>query len=143
MGQTVSTTVTRSSPLERRAVTMEQRAGPIVVVEDDSVILGLMRDALVDEGFSVLCAERPGDAVHMLREVKPALFLVDIMLPDISGMQLAKELRNSSFPTTPMVAMSASPFIVDTVRKSGLFQEVLAKPFDFEELLTTICRYVP
>ena len=143
MGQTVSTTVTRSSPLERRAVTMEQRAGPIVVVEDDSVILGLMHDALVDEGFSVLCAERPADVVHMLREVKPALFLVDIMLPDISGMQLAKELRNSGFPATPMVAMSASPFIVDTVRKSGLFQEVLAKPFDFEELLTTICRFVP
>jgi CheY-like chemotaxis protein len=78
----------------------------------------------------------------MLQGIEPALFLVDIMLPDVSGVQLASDLRRSGFPATPMVAMSASPFIVDTARQSSVFQEVLAKPFDFEELLTAIHRYI-
>ena len=142
MGQTVSPTVTRLDPAVSGTAPDEQQVGPIVVVEDDGVILGLMRDALVDEGFSVICVERPAHAVHMLQGVEPALFLVDIMLPDISGMQLAIELRNSGFLDTPMVAMSASPFIVDTARKSPVFQGVLAKPFDFEELLATIRRHM-
>jgi CheY-like chemotaxis protein len=73
--------------------------------------------------------------------VSPALFLVDVMLPGMSGIELAEQLRAGGFARTPMIAMSASPGMLRAAAESRLFQEILPKPFDLTTLLDCVGRF--
>jgi CheY-like chemotaxis protein len=74
--------------------------------------------------------------------VEPYLFLVDLMLPGIDGIELASRLRAGHFRDTPIIAMSASAAMLAAARRSTLFQETLAKPFDLSTMLGYVERYV-
>jgi len=78
------------------------------------------------------------DLIHRV----PSLFLIDIMLPGMSGVELAEQLRAEHFSDIPMIAMSASSFMVKTARATGLFAETVRKPFDVAGLLELVERYV-
>ena len=112
---------------------------PIVVVDDEPGILNLLRDLLELEGFGVMCFDRP-EQLHSLA-ANPSLFLIDIMLPGTSGIELAQQLRAEGFVDTPMVAMSASAFMVNAAKSTRLFQATLGKPFDVARLLELVEHY--
>ena len=116
--------------------------GPIVVVEDEVGVRELLRDLLEMEGFSVLDASDPARVEEIDFDLQPELFLIDVMLPGMSGIELAEQLRRSAFPSTPMIAMSASWVMVKAAAESGLFQESLEKPFDIVRLLDCIELHV-
>jgi CheY-like chemotaxis protein len=116
--------------------------GPIVVIEDEIGVRELLRDLLEMEGFSVLDTGDPARVEHIDFNLPPRLFLIDVMLPGMSGIELAERLRRSDFPSTPMIAMSASWVMVRAAAESGLFQEALEKPFDVGRLLECIERNV-
>ena len=65
---------------------------------------------------------------------------MDIMLSGSSGMEVAAQLHAEGYGDVPMLAMSASNLMANFAVKSGLFEEVLLKPFDLEELLTATER---
>src|SRR5947209_110605 len=97
----------------------------------------LVKDLLEMEGFSIVCIEpRQVDTLCTRQDVE--LFLIDIMLPGMSGIQVAERLRRKAFTDTPMVAMSASSLMLATAQSSGLFQDVMGKPFDVDRLLATV-----
>ena len=110
----------------------------IVVIEDEPCVQALLRDVLEAEGISVLTIGHGGAAQALLPEIRPDLILIDLMLPDMSGMQVAAWLRQHGHATTPMVAMSADRMNVLRAERSRLFQGWLAKPFDLDELLGLI-----
>jgi DNA-binding response OmpR family regulator len=110
----------------------------IVVVEDDPDILDLVRTALDIEGYDVVGFNRPFDPAALPHD--PRLFLVDIMLPGSTGIELARMLREERQMTVPMVAMSASVIMIERAHASGYFQAVLRKPFNLDELLDTLER---
>jgi CheY-like chemotaxis protein len=113
----------------------------IVVVEDDREIRNLLSELLELEGFSVTALSHPDSVLTYLETVQPALFLIDIMLPRTSGLELAARLRAGGFPSTPMIAMSASGVMHHAAEASGLFQEVITKPFDVQGFLKTVMSY--
>jgi DNA-binding response OmpR family regulator len=114
----------------------------VVVIEDEPVVQDLLRDVLEAEGYDVLGLATAGAA----RTLRPAdvadLFLVDLMLPDGRGVQLAADLRESGFAHVPMVAMSADRLALLLASRSGLFQEAIAKPFDLYTLLDAVGAHV-
>jgi two-component system OmpR family response regulator len=94
---------------------------PIVVVDDEPDLLETLCLALELEGFCVLCLDHPAKVAPSLEQHTPSLFLVDIMLPSMSGIELAQQLRAAGYTQTPMLALSASSVMVSLAQKSGVF----------------------
>jgi DNA-binding response OmpR family regulator len=113
---------------------------PVVVIEDEAPLLGLIRELLALDGY-------PSRCFHAGYEVKrdqlgAALFLIDLMLPGESGIEVAHRLRLDGHGSTPMIAMSASDVLLERAAASGLFDETLKKPFDAAQLLERVAQYV-
>ena len=120
---------------------MATGSGRIVVVEDEPEVLGLLCEVLEEDGFGVLGLPRP-DLVIVDAVPDPKLFVIDLMLPGMDGIELAYRLRKDGFPHTPMVAISASERMLNRAFQSGLFQDTVAKPFDVCTVLDCVARHV-
>jgi two-component system, OmpR family, response regulator len=116
-------------------------SGRIVVVEDEPYVQELLRDVLQAEGFSVVGLSHAQACRRAETVGEPDLILIDLMLPDMTGMQLAAELREIGHEHTPMVAISADRIALLFAARSGLFQDTVAKPFDLSTLLDSIQQY--
>lgn len=116
---------------------MESR-GLIVVVDDEADLRWLICETLKDEGYDVVQFSDPRGVLTF--EEAPAVFLLDLMLPGMSGIALAQTLRAERFPLVPMIAMSASGPFLSRARQSGLFQTTLPKPFDLSVLIDQVER---
>jgi diguanylate cyclase (GGDEF)-like protein/PAS domain S-box-containing protein len=117
-------------------------ARTVVVIEDDTDMLDLLGDVLEAEGYHVLRLDHPRLAHEIPTEVAPDLFVIDTMLPAISGIELAAGVLCHRFPGTPMVAMSASELLVQAAADSQLFVHSIEKPFDMARLLRMIAECV-
>ena len=112
----------------------------IYCVEDDSNIRELIEYTLTSTGFQVKGFENGKDFFDELKIVKPDLVLLDIMLPDIDGMEILKSLRCS--PDTkdlPVIMLTAKSGRMDKIK--GLdhgADDYITKPFDVLELISRI-----
>lgn len=124
-------------------MTVEQSMDPaVVVIDDERDVLELVRDVLEDEGLSVLAVDAPERALHMARRVRPDVCLVDLMLPGMTGIELARRLREQGMAGAALIAMSASRTMLSMARESALFDDVLPKPFDLDSLVECVERYL-
>lgn len=114
--------------------------GRILVVEDEPEVLDLLRDVLEMGGFSVTGVSRPDLVWEAIATGRSDLFLLDVMLPGMSGVELAQQLRETVPSCPPMIALSASRLMLEVARDSGYFTATMSKPFDIETLLTTVER---
>ncbi len=112
----------------------------VLLVEDDPQICEFLQDALTDEGFDVRVAATGRVALDVLGQWRPGLILLDLRMPDLDGWEFRAEQR-----ARPDVA--AIPVVVTTAGTTP--QEdlaalapaaVVSKPFDLDELLTTVRR---
>ena len=120
-------------------------AAAILVVEDNPVTRKLFRLTLEAEGYRVAEAPDATTALALVQAGLPALALVDLVLPDILGAELAQRLR--ALPggaELPLIAVSGYPGVAAEVRMSlGGFDVVLAKPIDVQQLVEIVRAYVP
>jgi DNA-binding response OmpR family regulator len=114
----------------------------VLAVDDDPVILRLIEVNLSLEGFEVAIAAGGDDALAKAREVNPDVILLDVMMPGVTGWDVARRLRDDAVTTTtPLVFLSARAQEED--RRKGQELGVAAyvsKPFDPVELVDTIRR---
>jgi len=110
----------------------------ILVVEDEQPMRLVLKDILEQEGFRVLTAEDGERGLKAAIEEKPALVLLDIMLPKIDGFTICEELRRLTY-TGPILMLTAKGQVGDRVRglDSGA-DDYLVKPFSTEELLARV-----
>lgn len=121
-------------------------AGPqILVVEDNRNNMKLFRDVLRANGYRTLEASTGGHALMLATKHGPALVLMDIRLPDMSGVEVLNRLRmDERTVRVPVLAVTAQAMKGDRERfiEAG-FDGYLSKPVDIDELLTTVeqhCR---
>jgi CheY-like chemotaxis protein len=112
----------------------------VVVVDDEPDLRSLICEVLQEEGYSVVSLPHPSLALGL--EQAPALFLIDLMLPGMTGIELAQLLRQGPFGQTGMIGLSASSAMLRHAADSHLFQETIQKPFDLEYLLEAVRQYV-
>jgi DNA-binding response OmpR family regulator len=117
----------------------------IVVCEDDAVTLELLCDHLVADRFGVLPAPSASDALRLCRYNQPDLLLLDLSLPDASGLDVLREIReadgvDSRFdPQLPVIVLTGRGAQADRVRGfSAGADDYLTKPFNLEELRARI-----
>ncbi len=109
----------------------------IVVVEDDASVAELVTLYLRNAGFIVEHAATGARARALFEEVRPALVVLDLGLPDADGLDLLRELRAKS--DTPVVALTARAD--DAQRIAGLdagMDDYIAKPFNPRELVSRV-----
>ena len=114
----------------------------VLVVEDDEHLLKLIQDILAAHGYAMSAAPHPDVVLDYARRDMPDLFLIDIMLPKQSGIEVADRLWLNEFGGTPMIAFSASTVMRDLARHTHLFCEVLPKPFDLTQFLDAVERAI-
>lgn len=110
----------------------------ILVVEDDSRIGNFLYKGLTEAGYYVQLAVDGNEARNLIQTGKWDLFILDIMLPDIDGLQLAQLIRFKKVDT-PVLMLSALGEAEDRVKALDIgADDYLVKPFHFPELLSRI-----
>ncbi len=118
-------------------------SGPILLVEDNERNMKLLRDVLQATGYRTIEATTGGEALALAAERAPALVLMDIRLPDMSGLEVLAGLRASSgTAAVPVLAVTAQAMKGDRERfvEAG-FDGYLSKPVDVDELLEAVARH--
>lgn len=106
----------------------------ILIVDDDRSIGNLEQEILEREGYSVLRAYSGTEAQLLLKNVRPDLILLDLMLPGLSGEELLPLVKG-----IPVIVVSAKAAVQDKVSLLlGGAADYLTKPFDTKELLARV-----
>ncbi len=110
--------------------------GRILVVEDDFDISNMLRIYFSGQGFDVQVAPRGGDALTMTRKQLPHLIVLDIMLPDMNGYDVCRELRTTTRTShIPIIFLTQKDERSDKIAGLELgADDYITKPFDIEEL---------
>ena len=115
----------------------------VLIVEDNALNLKLFSDLLEYHGYTLTTTTLGRAAVDLAREHKPDLILLDIQLPDITGMEVAEQLKaGEETHAIPIIAVTAFAMSGDRakVMASGC-DDYLAKPFNVQEFLSIVARY--
>ena len=110
----------------------------LLLIEDNQRISEFIVKGLEESGFSVVLAENGADARHQITQKQWDLILLDIMLPDIDGIDLLQYTRYKKI-NTPILVLSALGEPDDKVKALELgADDYLSKPFHFKELVARI-----
>jgi CheY-like chemotaxis protein len=114
----------------------------VLVADDDPVILRLIQVNLVLEGLEVETADRGEDALAKAKEVAPDVILLDVMMPGMTGWEVARRLKEDGDTShIPVVFLSARTQEEDRRKGEELgVAAYISKPFDPHELVETIRR---
>lgn len=115
----------------------------VLVVEDNEKSMKLFRDVLKATGYTPLEASSGAQALKIAAESMPALVLMDIQLPDMSGNEALGRLREDERTAgIPVLALTAQAMHGDRERfLAAGFDGYLSKPVDVPELMETVQRY--
>jgi len=112
-------------------------AKKILVVDDETKIVDLVKLYLEREGFSVLTAYNGVDGLRLARENHPDLIVLDLMLPGMDGLEVCRTLRGES--TVPIILLTAKTTEQDRITGLDLgADDYVTKPFSPKELLARI-----
>ncbi len=112
--------------------------GPrILVVDDEPNIAELLSDALTFEGYQVGVASTGAEALEQVRNFRPNLVMLDVMLPDFDGNEVCRRLRNQG-EQVPVMFLTARDTVEDKVEGLGLGDDYVTKPFSIEELTARV-----
>lgn len=110
----------------------------ILIVEDDPSILRGLKDNLLVESYEVLTASDGETGYRLIREQKPDLVILDLMLPRMSGYEVCRKLRGDG-NTTPILMLTARGEEADRVLGLDLgADDYVTKPFSVRELLARV-----
>jgi two-component system phosphate regulon response regulator OmpR len=118
---------------------MTGAAAHILLVDDDARLRTLMSRYLIENGFRVTTADSAAAARETLRVVDPDMLVLDVMMPDESGLALTEHLRADRAPSLPILLLTARGAPEDRIAgfEAGA-DDYLGKPFDPRELLLRI-----
>ena len=109
----------------------------VVVIDDEQSVRDVVRDYLESDGFVVFTAEDGREGLALAARVKPALIVLDLMLPDVSGEEICREIRTrSDVPILMLTARASEDDRVDGLRLGA--DDYLTKPFSPRELVARV-----
>lgn len=112
---------------------MEGTERLVLAVDDEPGILNVIKAELGEQGFRVLTATSARDGLELAEKHRPDLVLLDIMMPETSGLEVLRELRERS--NVPVIMLTAKRGDTDKVRGLELgADDYLGKPFSLDEL---------
>ncbi|MBI9082189.1 MAG: response regulator transcription factor [Desulfobacterales bacterium] len=109
----------------------------LLIIDDDKKLNRLLETYLADFGFRVLSATHPEKGLAAIRKHGPDLVILDVMLPDMNGFEVCKQIRQ--FSAVPVIMLTARGDLMDKVVGLELgADDYLPKPFEPRELVARI-----
>jgi DNA-binding response OmpR family regulator len=113
-----------------------------LVVDDDVFIVSALAELLDEEGYDVHTASNGFSAMRLALEYRPAVILLDLVMPERSGADILTELRNDASTREMAIVIVTANAQLLTDAQIAATDGVIPKPFDVPELLETVDRAV-
>ena len=116
----------------------------VLVVEDNQLNMRLFCDLLDARGYNIVQTQEGIEALKLARQFKPDLIIMDIQLPDVSGLEVTKWIKDENeLKAIPIIAVTAFAMKGDEekIRESGC-DGYIAKPISVMNFIATIDRYL-
>ena len=109
----------------------------VMIIDDDQSILFLSKAIIASSGYEVITEADSTKALAAVKEQKPDLILMDLVMPNVNGVELAKEIReNPELKTSHIFAFTGTPMVSE--QNDKYFEKIILKPYQTEELLAEI-----
>jgi two-component system response regulator VicR len=117
----------------------------ILVVDDDTSFCAIMKEFLKGDGYEVHLAYDVSHALSLLEHLTPDLILADIMMPEVDGLWLIRNLRSKPiWANIPTIVVSARTLPEErSAAKEAGADAFVSKPFSFGDLRTMIHAFLP
>jgi two-component system cell cycle response regulator DivK len=121
-----------------------RRGKTVLIVEDNELNMKLFHDLLVAHGYSTLQTRTGLEALRLAREHRPQLILMDIQLPEVSGLEVTKWLKeDDELRAIPVVAVTAFAMKGDEERiRRGGCEAYISKPISVVSFIDTVRRFI-
>ena len=117
----------------------------ILIIEDEEIMLDLLQRKLSNNGYEISVARNGEDGVKMIKEIKPDLILLDIIMPKMSGMEVLEEMqKDKEVQSIPVIIISNSgqPVELDRAKKLGVRDWLIKTEFDPQEVVDKVVRQI-
>lgn len=116
----------------------------VLIVEDNELNMKLFRDLLEAHGYRTVGTSNGREALKLAREHRPDLILMDIQLPEVSGLEVTRWIKDDAeLRATPVVAVTAFAMKGDEERiREGGCEAYLSKPISVGKFIETVRRFV-
>lgn len=113
----------------------------IMVVDDNQLLLQALCEHLENNGFDTTVAVNGKEALAIIEREKPDLVIMDIVMPEMNGVEATKAIRaNPKLKNLPVVAFTSKSNVGNW---DEIFDDYLIKPFDFDNVLRIIKKLTP
>lgn len=116
-------------------------AKKILIIEDEEIMIRLMQRKLIQEGYEVSVARDGKEGLEAMREIKPDLILLDIIMPKMGGFEVMEKMQESKeLKKIPVIIISNSgqPVELDKVKKLGAKDWLIKTEFDPQEVVNKV-----
>nr|AGS53861.1 response regulator receiver:metal-dependent phosphohydrolase [uncultured bacterium contig00094] len=131
-----SSSLAEPAPLSTNAVKV------ILAVDDDSFCLDMLKNAIHDVSCNVICSTNGGTALNMLRTHKPNLFVLDIDMPGMDGLELAEKIRNLGHkaPIVFITGNADKSYVLKAINAGGA--DFIVKPINPQNVLSRLKKFL-
>jgi two-component system, cell cycle response regulator DivK len=133
-----------SSSAEGRDMHARASTKTILIVEDNELNMKLFHDLLDAHGYATLQTRNGREALSLARKHRPSLILMDIQLPEVSGLEVTRWLKDDAeLRDIPIIAVTAFAMKGDEERiRSGGCEAYISKPISVGGFMSTIRRFI-
>ena len=133
----------QARPVQGRDRVADAKSRLVLIVEDNELNMKLFRDLLAAYGYATIETRRGMDALELARHHRPDLILMDIQLPEVSGLEVTKWLKDDdSLASIPVVAVTAFAMKGDEQRiLQGGCEAYVSKPISVASFIATVRRF--
>ena len=112
---------------------------PILIVEDNEDLSVLFKLVLELAGYQVATVDNGYDALEYVENYRPQLILMDIMMPEISGLQVSRNIKQrQDYASLPILLISAVDRLKNEQIQKSKANDILYKPFDLDDLVAKV-----
>jgi len=117
----------------------------ILIIEDEEIILNLLQKKLSQEGYEISVAKDGQEGLRLMKEVKPDLILLDIVMPKIGGFEVMEEMqKEDELKNIPVIVVSNSgqPVEIDKAQALGAKDWLIKTEFDPKEVIEKVIKQI-
>jgi two-component system, cell cycle response regulator DivK len=130
--------------VERRVPEVRRAVQSVLIVEDNELNMKLFNDLLVAHGYKTIQTRNGFEALELARKHRPDLILMDIQLPEVSGLEVMRWLKDDdTLCQIPIIAVTAFAMRGDEERiRSGGCEAYISKPISVMTFLDTVRKFI-
>ena len=116
-------------------------AKKILLIEDEEILINLLQKKLANEGYDISVARNGQEGLELIKEIRPDLILLDIIMPKMGGFEVLEEMqKDQELKNIPVIIISNSgqPVEIDRAQKLGAKDWLIKTDFDPQEVIDKV-----